>query len=644
MNGTIRLGCDYNPDQWPERLWREDVALMREAGVSLATVGVFSWARLEPTEGARDWGWLDRVLDLLGEAGIGVDLATPTASPPPWLGHRHPGSLAVDADGRTMWWGSRNHFCPSSPEYRKSALALVSDLAARYGAHPAVELWHVGNELGQLCWCDASAEAFRAWLGARHGELDALNAAWGTSVWSQRYSSWDEIIPPRSAPYLPNPSQTLDFRRFCSDELVSLYRAERDLIKAASDRPVTTNLMGFFPLLDGWSVAAEVDLVATDHYVDPARPSSSDAAAHDLTRGLARGRPWVLMESAVGAVNWREHNVPKAPGALLADSLSAVARGADVVAFFQWRQTPFGAERFHSAMVGLSGELRPGVLALKQALARLDPIAGTRVRATTAILFDWPSWWAADLPGGPSTRLRALDQVHAWHAALHRRGVTIDFVGPDSPLDAYRAVLLPSAHIVEADLAQRLEAVLARGGAVVVGPFSGVADRDGHLHLGRFPAPLRALLGVSGDEWVPLPGPTRVGGFEVDTWAERLIADDAEVVHAHTPDPDPLGLAGTPAVTRRGRAWYLSVLPPPDVLADLLVDATGETPTALPAGVEAVRRGPALFLINHCGGAAEVALPAPAVDLLTGSRRDTSVVLPAHGAAVLVDPDETRSG
>lgn len=82
-------GGDYNPEQWPEEVWKEDVGLMRRAGVNLVTVGVFSWARLEPSPGVHDFGWLDRALDLLHEGGIRVGLATPTASPPPWFGLAH---------------------------------------------------------------------------------------------------------------------------------------------------------------------------------------------------------------------------------------------------------------------------------------------------------------------------------------------------------------------------------------------------------------------------------------------------------------------------------------------------------------------------------------------------------------------------
>jgi beta-galactosidase len=101
----MAYGGDYNPEQWDRDVWARDVELMRDAGVNLATIGVFSWALLEPQRGAFAFGWLDDVLDMLHDAGIQVDLATATASPPPWLTTAHPEMLPVTADGTTLWPG-----------------------------------------------------------------------------------------------------------------------------------------------------------------------------------------------------------------------------------------------------------------------------------------------------------------------------------------------------------------------------------------------------------------------------------------------------------------------------------------------------------------------------------------------------------
>ncbi|CAM5577846.1 Beta-galactosidase OS=Streptomyces tendae OX=1932 GN=GUR47_38010 PE=3 SV=1 [Streptomyces tendae] len=266
----ILYGGDYNPEQWPEETWPEDVRLMRAAGVNTVTLGVFSWSRLEPRPGVHDFGWLDRLMDLLHESGIGVVLATPTASPPPWLGRPHPDTLPRDAEGRTEWWGGRQHFSHFSTVYRRHAAAITEALAARYGAHPALTLWHINNEYCTYDYGDEAATLFRRWLQDRYGTLDALNTAWGTAFWSQGYGDGPKVAPPRHAHYLKNPAQVLDFRRFTSDMLLECFTAERDIVRRHTPHiPVTTNFMPLWSGQDAWRWAEEEDVVSVDLYPDP---------------------------------------------------------------------------------------------------------------------------------------------------------------------------------------------------------------------------------------------------------------------------------------------------------------------------------------------------------------------------------------
>ena len=641
----ILFGGDYNPEQWPREVWLEDVALMRQAGVNLVTVGVFSWSTIEPTPGAREFGWLDEILDLLHQNGIAVDLATPTASPPPWMGVDHPETLPVTADGVRLSPGSRNQFAPSSRVYREAALAIATDLAARYAAHPAVRMWHVGNEYGQIDFGPEAARAFRVWLRARYGDIANLNAAWDTRVWSQGYRDFDDITPPRTAPYLLNPAVTLDFHRFTSDELKACFVEQRDAIRASgATQPVTTNLMGFFDLVDGWDWAPELDVVSDDQYPDPADPRSPQkiALVQDLIRSLGGGRPWMLMEQAASAVSWRPHNLPKSPERMRLGSLQAVARGADGVAFFQWRQARAGAERFHSSMLphaGADTDAFRGIERLGADLARLGEVTGGRVQAPVAILFDWQGWWAAKEPARPTTRHDTIDQLERWHAELWRRGIAADLVRPGADLTAYRVVLVPHSYILEADAASQLEKAAAAGIRIVVGPFSGVADAHGAILTGRSPVPIRELVGVSGEEWVGLPdgGVSLSDGTRAEIIAERLRGDGAEVLSSFA-DGD---LAGRPAVTRHGDVWYLGTVADAALAAVLdqalagIEGALGDQP--LPAGLEAVRRGDALFLLNHADSTAHVAVPEGSEDLLTGHTTGPTAAIAAGGAMVLIE-------
>jgi len=657
----LMYGGDYNPDQWPEEVWSEDVRLMREAGVNLVSLGIFAWSRLEPKEGTFNFEWLDRIMNMLHEGGVSVDLATATASPPPWLSHAHPEMLPVLADGVRLWPGGRQHYCPSSPIYRDATRRLVDALATRYAKHPALVMWHVGNEFAchvPACYCDVSAHAFREWLKQRYGSLEELNRAWGTDFWSQRYSSWEEILPPRRTPTWPNPTQQLDFMRFSSDELLECYEIERKVLTERTPGiPVTTNFMRFFKPLDYWKWAEREDIVSDDVYQDPLDPEAGmrSAMAADLMRSLGRGRPWILMEQSPNRVNWREVNVPKAPGQMRLWSFQAVARGADGVLFFQWRQSRAGAEKFHSAMVPhgppQSSPTWREVVRLGGELRALDAVCGSRIRADVAILLDWESWWALELPSKPSNRIQQLEQLEAYYRPFFEANVTADFARPTDDLSGYKLVVAPSLYLVSDAAAANLCAYVEGGGNLVMSFFSGVVDPNEHIRLGGYPQPFVPMLGVQVLDWVPLgDGETLPVRFSdnseagADLWAELLAVQGAEVLATFAATY----LDGHPAVTLNhfgaGTAQYVGTQLDPSALANSLKAActrAGIRPvTEVPRGVEAVRRavddGSLLFLLNHGDASVEVAVSGEPVQLSGGSLlTDGRLHLEARDVAIL---------
>jgi beta-galactosidase len=656
----VALGCDYNPEQWPSSVWREDVALMQDARVGFVTLGVFSWGLLEPEPGRYEFGWFDEVLDLLHDGGIAVDLATATAAPPPWLTSAHPEILPVDAAGHTLWPGSRQSWCPSSAVFREHALRLAGEMARRYGEHPAIRLWHVSNELGchnARCYCDVSAAAFRRWLADRYGSPAALNEAWGTAFWSQHYETFEQVLPPRITPAVPNPTQALDFARFCSDELVAYYRAERDLLRELSPRvPVTTNfmVMAHQSAMDYFRWAPDMDVVSQDHYIDDREenPRAEQAFCDDLTRGVAGGRPWMLMESSTSAVNWQPVNVFKRPGELLLDSMRHVARGSDTVGFFQWRASAAGGEKYHAALVphaGADSARFREVVALGDALSRIAEVAGSRVRADVALLFDWEARWACDLPSHPSDELHYVDAAMRWHWALTELGATVDVVHPDRDLSGYRLVIVPTMYLCTDDAAARLAEFVRNGGHALVTYFSGIVDESDHVRLGGYPGAFRELLGVRVEEFAPLLSGTTISlddGSRADLWTEVLDPGEAEVLARYVDGP----LPGTPAVTRRpvgaGTAWYVGTRLDAAGTAALADRITGEAGVRrlghAEPGLEVVRRahdgGPSyLFALNR--GTEAVTVPGRGVDLLSGDRANGSVTVAAGQVIVLREED-----
>ena len=563
-------GGDYNPEQWDEATFAEDLELMAEAGVNLVSLGIFSWARLEPREGSYELDWLVEIVGRLHDAGIAVDLATATASPPAWMATDHPESLPMSADGVRLGLGSRQQYCPSSTVYRERSAALAEVLAERLGDHPGVVMWHIGNEYGchtAECFCPACARAFRAWLTDRYGDVERLNAAWGTDFWSQRYTSLEQVCPPAAMPTFHNPAQLLDWRRFSDHQLRSLMEAEARILRAHSSLPVTTNFMGDFPATDYWRWAESLDIISDDSYPNPADAAAAHevAWAGDLMRGLADGRPWILMEQAPGAVQWRRRNSPKRPGQFLLWSLARVAHGADGVLQFQWRQSRQGAETFHSGMVphaGRAGRTWDEVVATGRALKRLGPVLGEPVRAEAAVVLDWDSQWALSSTIGPVEPGERFEAARAWHRSLWEAGIATDIVPVRADLAGYRLIVVPEVFIDYPELARNLEGAAAAGAQVVVAGPTGVVDTDAGAVLGGYLGSLRPLLGVRVTDHAALSGPVGQDdsrGMLVNRVSRAVGTPAAETWMGLEAVGEPLrrvlNQMGTPAPDLRAGGW-----------------------------------------------------------------------------------------
>lgn len=654
----MAFGGDYNPEQWSREVWHEDVRLMREAGVTIVSLGVFAWGLVETADGVYDWEWFDEIVELLHENGIAIDLATPSAAPPNWLLTAHPEVQQVDQDMHPQHPGSRLSWCPSSPVFRAYATRYDALLAERYGQHPAVRLWHVGNEYGGgngRCYCDVSAAAFRVWLERRYGDIAGVNAAWGSAVWGLHYERFEEIMPPRGGHPAHNPALELDFDRFSSDELLAAFQAEADVVRARSAAPITTNFMvsAGGGIVDYAQWAQHVDVVSNDHYTLVADPRRAEELAFsaDRTRGLAQDdEPWLLMEHSTGGPSWQERNRAKDPGEILRNSLAHVARGSDGALFFQWRASLTGAEQFHSAMVphaGTQTRVWREIVALGHALQNLAPVMGAPVEpARVAILVDADSAWALGHGLKPH---RALDYAHEsrlWYSELWNRQVLVDVIPADEPLDGYALVIAPTLFVAGAERATRLEQYVAGGGTLLATYLSGIVDHDARVLPGGYPGALRDLLGVWTEELRPLQRDESVGlddGTRVTDWTEDTVLTTAEAVLRYTDGPS----TGRAAVTRNahgaGTAWYVSTAldrTSVSALVDTLVSELG-LPRALaaPRGVEVVRRrtadGDAVFVINHTDQDASVALSG--TDLVSGRDTGPETVVAAGEVAVVLE-------
>ncbi|MFD2078969.1 beta-galactosidase [Actinopolymorpha cephalotaxi] len=670
--GQVLYGADYNPEQWPEDVWDEDVRLMREAHVTTVSVPVFGWASLQPDEETFTFDWLDRVLDKLSAQGVRANLATATASVPAWVTRRYPDVLVVDEDGIRRRHGNRHMFCPSSPNFRRLSTALVREIATRYADHPALQLWHIGNEYGTLCYCDLCADAFRQWLRERHGSLDQLNHNWNTAFWGHTFTDWAQVEPPVSKGERAIQALRIDWHRFASDALLNCLRAEVAVIREVTPNiPITTNLMGAFFPLDYHRWARELDIVSWDNYPRPNDPPETVAFNHALMRGLREGQPFLLMEQSPSQQNWQPYNWIKPPGLLRLQSYQAVAQGADSVMYFQWRRSRGGIEKLHGAVVEHHGHSDARVFREVAELGRELESLGThttggRVAARAAVLFDWPTWWSLRFSSGPSVDLDYLDQCRSVYAALHQLGVQTDVLAPDADLSAYDLIVAPVLTMVEEPVATAISERVRAGATFVATAFTGLVDQHDLVHPGGAPGPLREVLGLTVEETDALP-PDRTNAVRLGTdvgtlpagtelaagiLCERVFLEGAKPVGEYTRD----FYAGEPGLTRNshgeGQAYYLPTLLGGEglrqLLAALCTEAGIGSPLAdgapPPAGVEVTRRvGPSgagvLHLLNHGAEAVNVRLrPGVHTDLLTGRSYEGEVPVPHRGVVILTEP------
>lgn len=581
----IWYGGDYNPDQWPEEVWDDDVRLMKKAGVNLVSVGIFSWAKIETSEGVYDFDWLDRIIDKLGEAGVAVDLASATASPPMWLTQAHPEVLWKDYRGDVCQPGARQHWRPTSPVFREYALKLCRAMAEHYKGNPYVVAWHVSNEYGchnRFDYSEDAEHAFQQWCEERYGTIDAVNDAWGTAFWAQRMNDFSEIVPPRfiGDGNFMNPGKLLDFKRFSSDALKAFYIAERDtLAEITPDLPLTTNFMvsasGSVLDYDDWG--DEVDFVSNDHYFIPGEAHLDELAfSASLVDGIARKDPWFLMEHSTSAVNWREINYRKEPGQLVRDSLAHVAMGADAVCYFQWRQSKAGAEKFHSAMVPHAGEdsaVFRDVCELGADLNKLsdEGILGSRLaKSRVAVVFDYESEWATEHTATPTQHVHHVDEPLAWFRALADQGVTADVVPVRGAWDDYEMVVLPSVYLLSEETTRRVRDYVVGDGRLVVTYYTGISDEKDHVWLGGYPGSIRDVVGVRVEEFMPMGDdftgvPDRLelsNGAVAHDIADVIGSVDGTATVLETFKDDPwTGMDGAPAIVAHtfgeGRSVYV---------------------------------------------------------------------------------------
>lgn len=662
--GKMIYGGDYNPEQWlhdPDIL-EEDLRLMKQAGINEATIGVFSWAILEPTENHYQFDWMRETIDRLWANGISVIMATPSGARPKWLAEKYPEVLRVDALGMKQKFGKRHNHCLTSKAYRKKVYEIDRKLAEEFGKHPAVKYWHISNELSGECFCESCQKAFREYLKEKYKTIENLNREWWTTFWSHTYNSFDDIEPPFEIGENELAGLVLDWKRFVTEETGAFIDNEKKAIRdGGASQPVTVNFMGDFDGLDYGMLHKHVDFVSWDSYPEwgsePKRDCEASAIAgfmHDQMRSY-KDQPFLLMESCPSSTNWQEVSRLKRPGLLTCASVEAIGHGADSVQYFQIRQSRGSGEKFHGALIDHTGRddtrVYKEAAALGKILDNLDDVVGTKTSAKVALIYDMQNRWALDITQGPrNCGIGYKEYVWNLYGALKRHGIDVDVIDQDHDFSGYDVMFVPLLYSVRNDTVLRLENFTRAGGVLAVTYLSSYVDACDLVHLGETPYGLSKVLGVRR---------TEIDGLYDDQYNEVCVEETVQDLFSKKtyrlgkicelvdllPDcaTEVLGsygcdfYKGQPVMTKntygKGAAYYLGAYSDEDLLIDwtgMILQSAGVSNRdleqwVLPAGLNVQTRWDGdsryLFFENY----SEEALTAPlkvehSVEVLAGAK------------------------
>lgn len=666
MNGLVH-GGDYNPEQWldcPDIL-EKDIELMKKAGINSVTMGMFSWSVLEREEGVFDFAWLHQLVDKLYENGIYTILGTPSGARPAWLDEKYPEAMRVDSYGVRNHHGVRHNHCMSSPAYREKVAIINRKLAEEFANHEGLLMWHISNEYGGECYCDACAKRFRQYLAKKFdNDIEKLNKAWWTAFWSHRYNNFEQIEPPYIHGEVSNLGLTLEWKRFTTWNMTDFMKFEIDALRSVrKDIPVTTNFMTLYDGLDYREMEKEVDIISWDSYPQfhndwesLADTFSENAFNHAVMRSMKPDKPFMMMESAPGLVNWRPFNKVRKPGVHKMACLQAVASGSDTVQYFQIRKGRGSVEQYHGAVIDHMGtddtRIFREVSEVGALLKKISNVTGSVVDTPVAMIYDWDNRWAIDIVQALAQETKNYDKtcIGIWQELL-KMGVEADVISQDADWSKYKVLIAPMMYLLHDGTGAKVKEFVANGGTILTTYFTGYVNKDQLCYLGGFPGDgLSEVFGIISEEIDTLYPAERNGIIwsngarirtEVRDYAEILRVKDAEILATFEDD----FYEGNAAITCKhygeGHAYYVAGrMAPGDMrgLFERVLNEAGVETLNLEEGVERHVRvaddAAYEFYLNPTREAKTVEA-VYGKELLSGQMIEGAIALEPYGVAVV---------
>lgn len=640
------IGICHFPEQEPREHLAADAALMAEAGIETVRMGEFAWNVIEPEEGRYDFSLFDEAIGELGSRGIDTIFCTPTATPPRWLTHRHPDMLRVDQAGVAQRHGSRQHIDIIHPLFRDYSRRITRALAEHYRDNPHVIGWQTDNELNthfSESHSAAAQDAFRGWLVARYGSIEALNEAWGTVFWNRQYDEFAQVETPVSnRPASADPSHLLDYRRFLADVTRDFQSEQVAILRETNPGWFVFHNIGRLNDIDLRDFGSGLDFLGTDLYPGLRDEFMKMGLGYAQAMQLDSFRGWagnfIVPELQLGAGAHPVFAIPALePGELNRFAFSSVARGADGLIWFRWTSARYGAEAYWMGALDHDRVPRRRYAELTQTISELkavrDEVIGTSVDIDVAILgADWDNEIAQSTfsLGLPSLAELALPLHHH----CYMRNIRCGFAAPGDDLPKVKIAFVPHLAIWDERWSESLSRFVEAGGILVVGARTATRTRNNHVSTQTPPGPLAELCGVRVAEFGRLPalGASSVlsgAVFQVETLRSGRMAESArreqfvdfggepvQAQHGYEILEPAAGvevlarwnarfLTGEPVITRRrlgaGSVIYVGTYLTHPLVArlfePLFAEAGVRPPMTLPAGVEVTTRsGPGTVL------------------------------------------------
>jgi beta-galactosidase len=660
------LGVDYHPEDWPEERWPDDIQLMSEAGINVVRLAQHAWASLEPAPGTYRFDWLDSAIGLLGAARIFTLLTIPISTPPPWAVGEHISSgleedcgLAEDGPAHE----ARSQWCINSPEYRTSAANLVQRMAEHFGANPHVLGWQIYEGRSPTCHCGGCTQLFRSFL-ARDSREPTQDIRQGeASFRSQEGRCWDAMHPPHS---LRSRRLALDYGRFVTQNRLDFQRLQMDLLRPHLKLGtwISQPYIGWQGEYDPYILAEKIDRVLLDCSLGGHQDYRNKGAAYAHAWGL-KGQNFWFTNTPLLSIGRKTPGTVPAKDETQAQSWQAIAHGADGLVCWQWRPGPRADEPYRpDTLLDQSGQPRQLFEEIKllglEFSALSSCLAGsTPAKARVAILYSSDSRWSIE-GNSDDPHIDYVEYLEHWYRPLATRNVAVDIIRPDATLDQYKMVIAPALAVLDDRIVASLQQLVKHSGHLILTLRTGIRDQDNSLFLARQPGPLSEIAGVEVEDCYALdePVPVKANWFEGVSrhWAERLrILDSRKAVKIARYGSYNGWLDDQIAITvcAQGTGLTYVVGANLDVAAqqamvDHFLQNAGLQKIQTPPGVEvSVRVSPegdqVYLVLNHERSPANVTLPVPTENPLTGQQVTGAFRLAPHGVAVLVKSQAPKS-